>query len=175
MIRFLCILLFAVTAFAGETVKEPELSQSAERKIRERLRSIRIPKIDFRDATVREAVEFLVDKAKRIDPSPSGVGIPLRLSERDGGVRPPLNSGSVVPGLPGLQAEGTPAPPAPEAGNKRTRSEDSDRSPRLTFVMQNASLEEVIEEICRRARLRWEIGTNGIYFTPLAPAKAKKR
>jgi hypothetical protein len=39
---------------------------------------------------------------------------------------------------------------------------------------KDATLEEVFDEICRLAKLRWNVGSNGIYFAPLSPSKGVK-
>jgi len=152
MIRILWLFLFAAVAIAGETVKEPELSPSAERKFRAKLLKTRIPKIDFQDSTVREAIDFLIKKAKDLGPpEPRGVGIPLRIPEGEARVvHPP----PAVPPLPGFP-DGT--------GGSGTR---------ITLKMTNATLEEILREICHLAKLRWNVGPNGPYFTPLSPSKA---
>jgi hypothetical protein len=82
MIRFLCILLFAVTAFAGETVKEPELSPAQEKWLHQKLHETRLAKIAIDRLTVREAIEFLVAK---IHGTEADFGLNLRLTLQDEG------------------------------------------------------------------------------------------
>src|SRR5207302_5571755 len=53
-------------------------------QITKKLNSIIIPKIDFKDSTVREAVDFLVKKSKDLDPEGQGVNIVLKLGEEAG-------------------------------------------------------------------------------------------
>jgi beta-lactamase regulating signal transducer with metallopeptidase domain/lipopolysaccharide export system protein LptA len=45
------------------------------------------PKIDFRDATVREVIEFLAEKSKRLDGKGEGVNIVIRNAEKIGEAR----------------------------------------------------------------------------------------
>jgi hypothetical protein len=50
-----------------------------------KLNSIIFPKIDFRDATVREAIEFLAAKSKSLDPEGQGVNIVLKFDDAEFG------------------------------------------------------------------------------------------
>src|SRR6516164_6773312 len=72
-----------------------------------RLNSIIIPHIEFRDTTIREAIDFLREQAAENDPSGRGVNIVLRLV--------PLGqvSGPSTPVLPPPTGAGTPVPGAP--------------------------------------------------------------
>ena len=53
------------------------------------------PKIDFRDATVREIVDFLVEKSKRLDEKGKGANIVLRNADEIGDVRITLTLNNV--------------------------------------------------------------------------------
>src|SRR5215469_13301550 len=72
-----------------------------------RLNSIIIPHVEFRDTTIREAIDFLREQAAENDPSGQGVNIVLRLV--------PLGqvSGPSTPVLPPPTGAGTPVPGAP--------------------------------------------------------------
>src|SRR5204862_3032879 len=72
-----------------------------------KLNSIIIPHIEFRDTTIREAIDFLRDQAAENDPSGQGVNIVLRLV--------PLGqvAGPSAPVLPPPTGAGTPIPGAP--------------------------------------------------------------
>src|SRR4029453_4495317 len=74
-----------------------------------RMNSIIIPHIEFRDTTIREAVDFLREQAAENDPSGQGVNIVLRLVPL-GQVAPPS-----APMAPPTGAE-SPAAGAPPAG-----------------------------------------------------------
>ena len=167
MIRLLCIFLFAAAAIAGETVREPKMSPSAERMLRAKLRNTRIPKIDFKDSTVREAIDFLVKKSKDLDPEPQGVGIPLRIPGDEADVAPP----SSAPGIPGLLDVSK----APSGENSVQKSPTGGSGSRITLRMKNASLEEIFDEICRQAKLQWKLTPRGISVTPASPPKRVRR
>src|SRR5438874_7915467 len=80
-----------------------------------KMNSIIIPHIEFRDTTVREAIDFLREQAAENDPSGQGVNIVLRLVPL-GQVTGP--SAAVLPPEGAAPAEGTAAPGtgAPAAG-----------------------------------------------------------
>ena len=167
MIRILCVVFFAAAATAGETVKEPELSPRAERMLRTKLRNTRIPKIDFKDSTVREAIDFLVTKSKDIDLEPQGAGMPLRIPGDEADVAPP----SPAPGIPGLPDVSK----APSSEKTAQTTPTGQSRSRITLRMKNASLEEIFDAVCRQAKLRWKPGPNGIIITPLSPPKRQRR
>src|SRR5262245_55877091 len=72
-----------------------------------KMNSIIIPHVEFRDTTIREAIEFLREQAAENDPSGQGVNIVLRLVPL-GQIAPasvpvvpaPANGGSPVAGVP---------------------------------------------------------------------------
>ena len=72
-----------------------------------KMNSIIIPHIEFRDTTIREAIDFLREQAAENDPSGQGVNIVLRLVPL-GQIAPPS-----VPVLPPPTGAGTPVAGAP--------------------------------------------------------------
>src|SRR5262245_62270918 len=81
-----------------------------------KLNSIIIPHVEFRDTTIREAIDFLREQAAENDPTGQGVNIVLRLVPL-GQVAPP-SVPALPPGLPtGTGSPGAGAPvQAPPAG-----------------------------------------------------------
>jgi hypothetical protein len=73
--------------------KATEASQSPEAKVEEKLRSIIIPKIYLRQASVHEVVEFLVKTSQQLDPEREGVNIILNL----GSATKPLGGAARLP------------------------------------------------------------------------------
>src|SRR5947199_3421756 len=71
-----------------------------------KLNSIIIPHIEFRDTTIREAIDFLREQAAENDPSGQGVNIVLRLvplgqiAPSSIPVAPPTGTGTPVAGAP---------------------------------------------------------------------------
>src|SRR5215831_19420627 len=103
----------AVGPVADNKGRGPEVRGTAQ--MTNKLNSIIIPHIEFRDTTIREAVDFLREQAAENDPSGQGVNIVLRLAPL-GQVAPP--SIPVLPPEGAAPTEGTAAPGAgaPPAG-----------------------------------------------------------
>ena len=131
--------------------------------ISSKLNNIRFPKIDFRDATVREAIEFLVDKSKKLDEKGEGVNIVLRLGDEGGGGAAPA-APAPAPGIPGLEAPapggvpGIPAVPGGGGGGGGTR---------ITLTLNNVPLIEVIKYITNLANLKYKIEPFAVNIVPL--------
>lgn len=133
--------------------------------ISSKLNNIRFPKIDFRDTTVREAIEFLVDKSKKLDEKGEGVNIVLRLGdEGGGGAAPAAPAPAPAPGIPGLEAPapggvpGIPAVPGGGGGGGGTR---------ITLTLNNVPLIEVIKYITNLANLKYKIEPFAVNIVPL--------
>ena len=133
-------------------------------EITNKLNSIRFPKIDFRDSTVREAIEFLVTKSKSLDPKNEGVNIVLRLGDEGGGAPGPAPAPAPAPGggIPGLDpAPGIPGVPggaAPAGGGSGTR---------ITLTLNNVPLIEVIKYITNLANLKYKIDPFAVNIVPI--------
>ena len=133
-------------------------------KINKKLNTITIPKIDFRDSTVREAIEFLVKKSKELDPEKEGVNIVPKL---EGGSAPAL----AAPAFPAVGGPATipgldPVPAAPEApasaplvgGNGDTR---------ITLSLSNVPLIEALRYITTLANLKIKIEPFAVSVVPI--------
>src|SRR4051794_14811627 len=84
-----------------------------------KMNSIIIPPIEFRDTTIREAMDFLREQAAENDPLGQGVNIVLRLVPL-GQIAPPS-----VPVLPVPTGTGTPGPGAPAQNPPLTTAQQS--------------------------------------------------
>jgi hypothetical protein len=80
-LAFAVLLFAAVSAHAGPPEGSTRLVcfPSRESGIIGKLNRIVIPKVDLRNITVSEAIEFLRQKAKQLDPEGVGVNIVLKL------------------------------------------------------------------------------------------------
>ncbi len=131
-------------------------------KINKKLNSIIIPKIDFRDSTVREAIEFLVKKSKELDDDGhEGVNIVPKL---EGGTSPVINAPAVDPsagGIPGLPAEPAVgiAAAAPAVGG----SGDT----RITLTLNNVPLIEALKYITTLANLKIKVEPFAVSVVPI--------
>ncbi len=130
--------------------------------ISKKLNGIIIPKIDFRDSTVRETIEFLVKKAKDLDEEKIGVNIVLKLDGNSSpGVRvpEPAAPASTIPGLEPVPAAPGNAPAAPIVGG----SGDT----RITLSLNNVPLIEALRYITNLSNLKFKIEPFAVSVVPV--------
>ena len=148
----------ATTITSGTTSNAPSTTA-----ISKKLNNIILPKINFTDSTVREAIDFLVQKSKTLDPAGEGVSIVLKLPD-DGGAAPapaPAPAPAAVPGIPGLDPVpgGGAIPGAPVVGGGS--------GTRITLTLANVPLIEVIKYITNLANLKYKIEPFAVSIVPL--------
>jgi general secretion pathway protein D len=143
-----------------------------------KMNSIIIPHIEFRDTTVREAVDFLREQAAENDPSGQGVNIVLRLvplGQVSGPsaplLPPPTGGGTSVPVLPaqappaGAPAQGAPGgppgvPPVPVATGPA--------GARITVTLDNIPLGEALRYVANQAGLKVKVEPYAVALIPLS-------
>lgn len=103
-----------------QAIEQPVKKYMPVSKIREKLKSIIIPRLDFEDITVETAVRHLREQSKQLDPEGVGVNIFLRLKApdvKDSALEAKPAAGAPgaegVPGLPGAPGVAPGAPGAP--------------------------------------------------------------
>jgi general secretion pathway protein D len=150
---------------AVEVISNTKSTAPSTVAINKKLNSIIFPKIDFRDSTVREAIEFLVTKSKSLDTENVGVNIVLKLGDEGGGAPAPAPAapapapGGGIPGLdpvPGVPA--LPGAPAAAGGGSSTR---------ITLTLNNVPLIEVIKYITNLANLKYKIEPFAVQIVPI--------
>jgi general secretion pathway protein D len=148
-----------------------------------KLNSIIIPHIEFRDATIREAIDVLREQAAENDTGPEGqrgVNIVLRLAPL-GQIAPPA---APVPALP--QGNGSPAGAAPggaaagaPAGGPATGAPAVGGTPtpappvgpggaRITVTLDNIPLGEALRYIANQAALKLKVEPYAVSVIPLS-------
>ena len=162
-----------VHKFGSKASENPNPVPGPERNtayITNKLNRIIIPKIEFRDATVREAVDFLKKKSADLDtqepdPTRKGVNIVLQL-ESAGGVAPapeaPAPAAPAAPGIPGLE----PAAPVAPAIAPPAAPVVSSGEARITLSLTNIPLMEALKYICSLATLKLKIDPYAISIVP---------
>ena len=120
------------------------------------LNSIIIPKIEFHEATVAEAISFLKQKSKDLDPNKQGVNIVLKV-EGGGGAPAP------APGAAPAAAPG--AAPAPEAAPAAPTGSPAEA--RITLSLQNIPLFEALRYITSLANLKVKIDPYAVAIVPI--------
>jgi general secretion pathway protein D len=136
-----------------------------------KLNSIIIPHIEFRDTTIREAIDFLREQAAENDPSGQGVNIVLRLVPL-GQIAP-----SSAPGLPGALPTGTGTPAqAPPAGAPAQGAPGASpvvapvsgpAGARITVTLDNIPLGEALRYVANQAGLKVKVEPYAVAIIPL--------
>ena len=152
--------------------------------INKKLSSIIIPHIEFRDATIREAIEVLREQAAENDTGPEGqkgVNIVLRLVPL-GQIAPaaaplvpalPQGNGNPPGGAPGAAAAGAPAG-GPAAGAPAPGGTPTPPPPvgpggaRITVTLDNIPLGEALRYIANQAALKIKVEPYAVSVIPLS-------
>src|SRR6266550_1331332 len=144
-----------------------------------KLNSIIIPHIEFRDTTIREAIDFLREQAAENDPSGQGVNIVLRLVPLGQVAQPSLpvqpaapTEGTATPGA-GAPPAGAGAPPAgaPVGGRPGAAPVVAPVSgpagARITVTLDNIPLGEALRYVANQAGLKVKVEPYAIAVIPL--------
>ncbi|MEP6673155.1 MAG: hypothetical protein ABJF10_28655 [Chthoniobacter sp.] len=141
------LILASAIGFAADGTQPPAADDQAARttEIRHKLNRIVIPKLDFHEATVREAVDFLKKKSAELDvDSPGGnrgVNIVLKLA----------GPNEAAPGA----ASSAPVEKAADA--------------RITVSLTNVPLLEALKYVTGLADLRFQVEPYAVSIVPLNP------
>jgi len=140
-----------------------------------KLNRIIIPKIEFKDATIREAVDFLKEKSSALDtqepdPTRRGVNIVLQLeagAEAAPEAAPVAPAAATAPAIPGLEPAPAAVPGAPGApGAPAAAPTVSSAEQRITLSLSNIPLMEALKYICELANLKLKIDSYAVSIVP---------
>lgn len=129
---------------------EPDEETPSQKLVRAKLNAIIIPRIDFHDTTIEEAIDFLRQRGRELDHSST-------LPERKGVsfvIRKPRLEGSSTSSDAELDAEGGLGDNEP--GARRIKR----------WQAENIPLADALDELTRRAGLRWKIDDYSITILP---------
>src|SRR5438132_3387005 len=156
---------------ARETFNPISKNLSDTARINNKLNTIIIPRVEFQDASIREAIDFLRQQAAANDTSPEGekgVNIVVR-SRRLGEISP-----SVAPAvpLPPPAAAGSPAAAAPTATPARPAAEAppavaAPENARITISLNQIPLGEALRYIANQAALKVKVEPHAVLLIPL--------
>src|SRR5438094_1480569 len=145
-----------------------------------KMNSIIIPHIEFRDTTIREAIDFLREQAAENDPSGQGVNIVLRLVPLGQVAQPSLpvqpaapTEGTATPGA-GAPPAGAAAPPAgaPVGGRPGAvpvvAPVSGPAGARITVTLDNIPLGEALRYVANQAGLKVKVEPYAIAVIPLS-------
>jgi len=132
-----------------------------------KLNKIIIPRIEFKDATIREAIDYLKAKSRDLDDDPNqqsrGVNIVLKL---EGGYRAPASStptAATAPVIPGLES----APAAIDPSLAAVPVGEPGSTP-ITLSLSNVPLIEALRYITDLANLKFKIEPFAVSVVPLS-------
>lgn len=136
---------------AGNDSAETAATQSIERK----LKNIIVPMVDFDDATLEEAVDFIRQRSMdldtaELDPNLRGLNFKIR--------RPKLGSGGADPGL----------------DDEILDPFDPGRARVKELKLRNVPLATLLDYVCQQARMHYTIDENGITLLPLGSDEAEE-
>ena len=145
--------------------------------IQNKLNTIIIPKVEFKDATVREAIDFLKTKSRDLDirepdPTRRGVNIVLQLENPAGAPAAPAAlpaaDGTAAPAIPGLDpAAAAPAATAGAAAPAPVAPTINPSDARITLSLSNVPLAEVLRYITTLAGLKTKIDPYAVAVVPV--------
>jgi len=158
-------------------------------RINNKLSTIIIPRIEFRDASIREAIDFLRQQAAANDPAAEGrkgVDIVLRLSPSGSAAPPPVAmqpaavpapataGGAPVPGGPETAAGAAvvPAPPPIIAPAVVSAPAISPTDARITITLNQIPLGEALRYIASQAGLKVKVEPYAVSIIPISELSA---
>jgi general secretion pathway protein D len=155
----------------------PQRELGGTAQVNQKLNSIIIPHIEFRDATIREAIEVLRQQAVESDPEGKGVNIVLRLVPI-GQVAPPSMpvqpTGTATPGGGGAPPAAA-ASPAAGQGTGPVQAGPVAAPPvvpapanaRITVTLDNIPLGEALRYVATQAGLKVKVEPYAVSVIPL--------
>jgi len=138
-----CACLLAEPTFGAE----PKTPPSTGELIRQRMERVIIPRLEFREATVREALDFLKKKSVELDPE-APVNIRTNFPMVLAGPRE-ANPAIPPPSIPGESG----ATPGPFAGRGIANPQEA----RITLALTNISLYAALRYVTSLADLKFRI------------------
>lgn len=152
-------------------------------RVRQKLETIIIPRIEFRDASIREAIDFLRQQAASNDPANEGrkgVDIVLRLTPI-GQLAPPATPVTAAPPLPTASASagGNAEPAAPTlmptpiiAPAVVAAPAIAPNDARITITLNQIPLGEALRYIASQAGLKVKVEPYAVSIIPIAEQSA---
>jgi general secretion pathway protein D len=150
-------------------------------QINNKLNTIIIPRIEFRDATIREAIDFLREQAEENDATGTGkrgVDIVLRMVPLGQVAPPPVpvapagspapaaTASPAAPGTAGAPAGGTAPGRAPAAVARPVAPTSTE--PRVTITLNQIPLGEALRYIANQAGLKVKVEPYAVSIVPIS-------
>ncbi len=143
-------------------IEQPNKELGNTARIQRKLERIIIPKLEFKEATIREAVEYLKRKSVELDPDDpkTGVNIVLRLEGGSNVVVPDAAGAPPVSAIPGLDA--APAPALAAAPAALGNPADA----RITVSLSNIPMIEALKYVTGLANLKFKVEPFAVSVVP---------
>ncbi len=143
-------------------------------RINAKLQKIIIPKLELRDATIVEALEFLKKKSSELDSDPDlarrGVSFVLKLEGGASTAAPaPSAPAPAAPAIPGLEAIPGAAPAAPAAAIPSAPAFGgvSPADARISVQLTNIPLIEALKYVTSLANLKYKVEAYAVAIVPM--------
>ena len=134
--------------------------------IQRKLASIILPRLEFREATIREAIDYLKKKSQELDPTHEGVNIVLKIDAGAEAPAAPVAAAPAAPVIPGLEPVPGAAPaPAPLAAAAPVVNPSEAR---ITVSLTNIPLGEALKYVTSLANLKFKVEDYAISVVPLS-------
>jgi general secretion pathway protein D len=146
---------------------EPTDLVTPSRRLAEKMESIVVPRIEFRQANIRDVISFLRDASEAADPDGGGVNIILNMSMPDGAAAEPAPA-AAEDDIWGEPAADDPWGSASSAAPMAMGGASSVNT--ITLNLRRISLMEAIRYITEVAGLRYRIEDNVVVITPAGVA-----
>lgn len=151
----------------GVIITGPETGPQGTTYITGKLNRIIFPRIEFKDATIREAIDYLKSRSRDLDPEPDpnrkGVNIVLKLESTS---RPSAPSTSAVPPAPVIPGLETPPPETAEAAPPSPGVNPAEIP--ITLSLSNVPMIEALKYITDLANLKFKIEPYAVSIVPLS-------
>ena len=143
--------------FGGGSNADPQVSQTARDKTLARLKRIIIPALEFRQANLKDVLNFMVEASIAADPVKEGVNVVFKERRLEDGVEPrPASPGTRLADRSepedewGIIGEAGECPPVSK-GN-------------VTMNLRRISLYDAMETVAEVAGVKWRITDGGVVF-----------
>jgi general secretion pathway protein D len=141
-------------------------------RINSKLNRIIIPKVEFKDSTIREAIQYLKDQSTKLDtqesdPALKGVNIVLKLDSGGSAAAPaapaPDAAGMAAAAIPGLEL---PAPGGGGGGGGATAGGPAGDTP-ITLTLGNVPLGAALKYVTNLANLKIKVEQYAVTVVPI--------
>ena len=139
----------------GDRTLTLQVSRTARDKTMEQLKRIIIPAVEFRQASVKDVLNFLVEASIAADPVKEGVNVVFKERRLEDGVEP-------RPASPGARLADLSEPEDEWGFGGDVGKISSDSLGSVTMNLRRVSLFDAIETIAEVAGVKWKITNGGV-------------